>query len=356
MNVRLPLYKVTPLYRGDHERRWMATPHGYINGEAWLACLKVLVNLMKPHRGEEEVIIYVDNASAHKNLKTIQYLLEHKVYLVYIPAGTTDMIQPLDDKILASWRNCLGRHTHRHFRLSAHPPGPLTEAILALSPKAEAEALVPGLIRAAWKDTGLYPWNPDQVARRILMGRRLPVPELYPPDKEIIEQHMTVFRDLLEDANKPDIEMAKLSVPMHKPYTGEEVVEANDRKLAAARRREEKRERKKLEKEELALERKRVQAQNRREAAARRKQKAKHKIEAAKSADKRKIETSCRLCGASSRSASMWLGCDKCEWWVCPICRKQSNGDDVVAAHELIHDRKSRKKRRRRDSPGPDGL
>lgn len=354
IDVSLPLPKVGYLRRGDYQRIWLATGKGFINGPAWSAVLRAFVKVIDAHRQTEEVIIFIDNASPHKHIDTIKYLLKKKVYLVYLPPGTTDMIQPLDDKILANWRNVLGRRTRHHYRSSPRRRGNLIEAIMALSPGAEAEALRPKVIKAAWKDTGLYPWNTDKVLGRLEEGRRAPIPELYPAHKEVVAEHMEMFRQLVEEANEPEPEQVKIRMPVNTPYTGEEVVEAKRAKEAAALQKKEEQERSRKQKEEKALERKRAQVVKQKKEALDRKRKLKARVVAVRAAEKRKLERSCRLCGAYSQKGVTWLGCDRCEWWVCTTCRRTSDGDGVVAAHEATHERKSRKKRQRPDCPEQD--
>ena len=80
MNVKLPLPKMKRLKRKEYERVWLATEKGFMNGRAWHAILKKFVEVIKPHRGNEEVILFVDNASPHKDMETIKYLMQEKVY------------------------------------------------------------------------------------------------------------------------------------------------------------------------------------------------------------------------------------------------------------------------------------
>jgi hypothetical protein len=83
----------------------------FMSGRAWHTILKKICKVIKPHRSSEEVIIFVVNASPHKDMETIEYLIQEKVYLVFISPDVTDLIQPLDDKILACWRLTLWRRT-----------------------------------------------------------------------------------------------------------------------------------------------------------------------------------------------------------------------------------------------------
>ena len=71
----------------------------------WHAILTKFVEVIKLHHGSEEVVIFVVNTSPHKDMETIKYLLKEKVYLVFLLSGVTNLIQPLNDKILANWRN-----------------------------------------------------------------------------------------------------------------------------------------------------------------------------------------------------------------------------------------------------------
>jgi hypothetical protein len=115
--------------------------------------------------------VYADRLSSHTSAELLATLVGKQVSFVLFPAGTSQFLQPLDDVVFALFKNKL--RLHRDNLMSADPLGTtiaedtlLTAMMLALR-----ETLKPGPIQASFRNTGIYPWNPEKIsatARRAL--------------------------------------------------------------------------------------------------------------------------------------------------------------------------------------------
>jgi hypothetical protein len=73
VNFTLPSPTVGYPKSGSFSRIYVSKSHGYINSSAWYSILEHFSRVIKPHRGGEEVIIFLDNASPHRDTKTMKF-------------------------------------------------------------------------------------------------------------------------------------------------------------------------------------------------------------------------------------------------------------------------------------------
>ena len=92
VNVDLPSPTVGYPKPGSFSRIYVPTSRGFITSSAWYSILEHFSRVIKPHRSGEEVIIFLDNASPHHDTKTMKFLLEQRMHLVFLPAGSTHLI------------------------------------------------------------------------------------------------------------------------------------------------------------------------------------------------------------------------------------------------------------------------
>lgn len=63
--------------------------------------------------GDVELTILCDNLSFHRDVNMAKRLLDHKIYLYYLPPGTTHFTQPLDSTAFAVFKSALSDKAHK---------------------------------------------------------------------------------------------------------------------------------------------------------------------------------------------------------------------------------------------------
>ena len=225
VNVTLPSPTVGHPKRGSFSRIYVPTSHGFITSSAWYSILEHFSRVIKPHRSGEEVIIFLDNASPHRDSRTMKFLLKQRIHLVFLPSGSTYLIQPLDDLVFARWREWLNGAAGRRYRVSRPDAGPMIQTLLALSPRVEAVAFTPDVIKRAWQMTGLWPWNPEKKLGRLEGSISDTLKSMPSSKREDFETMTTIFMEHLERTITPATPTNKLNLLLNKAYTSQDIVD-----------------------------------------------------------------------------------------------------------------------------------
>jgi hypothetical protein len=110
----------------------------------------------------------------------------HKIYLLYLPAHASHLLQPLD---LAPFSVVKSRYWNKiRALLALDNAAPIKkERFITLYNKAREEGLLERVIRASWKAASLCLYNPQLVLNSSQISRRLSTPPITSQDAAISE-------------------------------------------------------------------------------------------------------------------------------------------------------------------------
>ena len=168
-------------------------------------------------------ILLADNLSSHVSLEVLRLCQKFDIHLIFLPANSTHLLQPLDVAFFApmkrAWREILNewRGTNEGRKLGALPKVKFPVLLKKLFCRIAKDAQ--NILKAGFKKTGIYPLDKEEVLRS------LPRDNLSPNDavSEIFLEHLKQLRYGDEPARK---RKKRLNVPAGKSVTPEDVIQA----------------------------------------------------------------------------------------------------------------------------------
>ncbi|KII85726.1 hypothetical protein PLICRDRAFT_145598, partial [Plicaturopsis crispa FD-325 SS-3] len=106
-------------------------------------------------------LLLVDGHNSHYTLQFLKYAREHKIIVLCYPAHATHIYQGLDVVIFAVVKRYLNEERDKWMRENAKAIDKTN--FLEIYGKAHLRALTPDTIKAAFRKTGVWPFNPDVV-------------------------------------------------------------------------------------------------------------------------------------------------------------------------------------------------
>ncbi|XP_064111430.1 uncharacterized protein LOC135218917 [Macrobrachium nipponense] len=160
--------------------------NGWMNGECFFQTLEHIQEktFCSP---ENKILLIMDNAECHMNIKVIEYAMNNGIVIVTLPPHTTDKLQPLDVAVFGPFKLHM-RGLLNDYSLM-HPQTHITEHILPdFASKAWIRACTPSNVMSGFSATGIWPVNrnifPDEVYMRAAVSDQ---PE--PPQDNDREDH-----------------------------------------------------------------------------------------------------------------------------------------------------------------------
>ncbi|KAI1000311.1 hypothetical protein K3495_g7884 [Podosphaera aphanis] len=107
-------------------------------------------------------LLVLDGHGSHTDLEFMQLCKKHKIHLLFLPAHSSHILQPLD---LAPFSVLKSKDQNQISDLSAlNDAAPVKkEKVIKFYHEAMEEGISDKIIRAGWKATGLVPFNPERV-------------------------------------------------------------------------------------------------------------------------------------------------------------------------------------------------
>jgi hypothetical protein len=112
------------------------------------------------------------------NLEFDQYCLDHNIIVLYMPAHSSYLLQPLDVGCFSVLKRSYGRLVEQQTRLGIDHID--KQEFLRLYQQARPEALYKNNIQSGFRATGINPYDPDQVLTVLHTTLRTPSPQLLP--------------------------------------------------------------------------------------------------------------------------------------------------------------------------------
>jgi hypothetical protein len=298
----------TPIYvddsRGTRDRPlfpvlYASTENGYVTSELWLDCCRVLGEIIKSTRGEHEALLLFDRHAAHLKLQSLLKLHEYGIRGMIVPPHLTHLLQPLDDVPFANFKAKMA-----HLRAAA-----VCSMILARTkPKqvyqrtvvqAFMESFTPNVIKAAWNNTGLWPYDRNKILQKITKTAE-PTPDVLPTSSQMdsLDELSSAFIDRV-GLNQPFMTNRRSSLSeKNKLYTTDQLVEFEEAKEAERQEKETQKQEREKHRLELKQRKEELRAERQRN----------------KTANGRKSKNRCNICNSFSR--------EKLNWWYCILCNQ----------------------------------
>jgi hypothetical protein len=137
------------------ENGWTAN----VIGLEWLR--RIYIPETTPDPGRHRMLI-LDGHGSHVDIEFMWECRQHQIHLLYLPAHTSHLLQPLD---LAPFSVIKSKYRHQIQELSLiDDAAPVKkERFISSYHQARVNGLSDRVIRAGWRATGLAPYNPDIV-------------------------------------------------------------------------------------------------------------------------------------------------------------------------------------------------
>lgn len=118
-----------------------------------------------PYTKGEYRLLLVDGHSSHVSIDFIKYALSKKIECLCLPSHTTHLLQPLDVGVFSPLAHSYKTHLEAVTRFSTYNIDKVD--FLTIVQKARNEGMTDKNIESAWRATGLIPFNPATVYRKL---------------------------------------------------------------------------------------------------------------------------------------------------------------------------------------------
>ncbi|KAJ4448610.1 tigger transposable element-derived protein 1-like [Periplaneta americana] len=184
----------------------LVSESGYMNSELFLVWLEHFSKHVKSSV-DDPVLLVLDNHVSHCSLSAVEFCRQHNIVLLTLPPHASHMLQPLDKVIFAPFKKFYAQEVEKW--LCSNPGRAITQMeVSGLFRVAFQRVATAGNAVAAFRDTGIYPYNPhvfndDDFLPYEVTKIDLPIPEY-------LDQSATSNRD--EDVDKEQEERKQLNM------------------------------------------------------------------------------------------------------------------------------------------------
>ena len=127
-----------------------------------------------PQDPQQRRLLILDGHGSHATEDFMWECFSHHIQLLYLPAHTSHVLQPLDLAIFRLLKHAYRKHSHRLYLQEDTSPFCKSGFLLCLA-KARTEAITSQNIKAGWRAAGLWPLNSQKPLRSSqLLPQRLP--------------------------------------------------------------------------------------------------------------------------------------------------------------------------------------
>jgi hypothetical protein len=296
------------------------TESGMIDNECWDI---IFTEFLKHHNNTtpgKPYLVYMDNLAQHTQLRCIEKGLKHNVDSMFLVKGTSQYAQPCDSYPFGSMRMEINKECSNKMGKNLSGES-LNVLIRDLVPNAMAKSFTPVKIKAAFKVTGLYPFN-EEVIRRNCQENLGSVTDSENNTLSTVEENvMNALKNMYrkEDSKSSGKKRVRATIGLNQAYSAghvikmhEEQVRRKDEESTAKIMRTEAAEEKKKEIQRQKDEKKLALVNKRSEASAKKAEKMRE-IRA-------KVCTTCgRRKTVKTKDVADWFRCQKClDYTVCP--------------------------------------
>ncbi len=176
---------------------------GYVNSVLFRNIIDCLIKV-RAYKGQtRRLVLFGDNLAAHRDAETIAKAYKADIHLVFFPPNCSHFIQPLDSYPFARFKQVLQILQRKQYFGSFFNDSLQSFTDLRLAGDAFREAFTKETIIAAFRDTGLFPFNKQLILTRAQsnVGIHIPTSNFWMEDvREIVGE--VIERKKLEYAEE----------------------------------------------------------------------------------------------------------------------------------------------------------
>lgn len=144
---------------------YCVTKTGYINRQAYLACLRKFAELWQLHHPGLWCYVLADQLQVHKDAAIVKEMMGKKIFFLYFAKNSTHFLQPLDGDIFAAFKAKFRNELQRLLYDAAASGSPAKGLVFIAVYLALEHAMVPQTIRRAWRVRGIWPFDRDMILK-----------------------------------------------------------------------------------------------------------------------------------------------------------------------------------------------
>lgn len=316
-SVEMVLSKLDRGNRGTWNRYYAFTDTGMMNTLLWKEIMFMFATEVSRQTPGLHYTVLQDRLGCHTDAVTIWKLKQKGVHVFLLPANTSHFLQPLDSFPFANFKREVNLASQEKFTLTVRNNISMHQLLLEIAPIAEKKAFTSNCIMAAFKNTGIFPFNENIILENAKKNIGIKTSSDEPQAKFTEAMIALLKEDVISNKSKK----LKAKPSKNKLFTADEIYEDFLQREEAKKNEEEARKKRKEEKIEMKL-----QKQN--EIEEKKEKKRKQVLEnEEKQAEKkrRQEENKCKSCHAAYKGGKKWMECDYChKVWVCSTCWKHS--------------------------------
>jgi len=139
--------------------KFTATPKGWTDNETSLKWLKnVFIPLTKPASPDQKRLLVIDGHGSHVTAEYMYKAYVNNIYLIYLPAHTSHVLQPLDLSIFSPLKRAYRNRLDRLLSMAIDDTSVVSKrAFLECYYQARSVAFTEANIKVGWQATGLWP-------------------------------------------------------------------------------------------------------------------------------------------------------------------------------------------------------
>ena len=151
--------------RKSWNRYYGFTTTGYINNDMFRECFNSFMDEWALQHPGKRVFTVGDQLNNHIQIDLCKDALGRGVEMWLLPSNTSHFLQPLDHVFFATFKSMLFKEAYPTIVRSVFGGQDLDETLFLMALDIERKAFQPQIIRSAFRETGLWPWNPDKIRK-----------------------------------------------------------------------------------------------------------------------------------------------------------------------------------------------
>jgi len=144
-----------------------------VTGEIWSQALDELAKIWAQKYPGVILTLLTDNLATHRDMEVVEEMWKNLIHMFYLPPNTSHFLQPLDDLPFAIYKTELRNLADKLIRSFASLGKSKVDSVFLatlVSGEAEKIAFAPDKVRAGFKNTGVWPWNPELILNNVLVN------------------------------------------------------------------------------------------------------------------------------------------------------------------------------------------
>jgi hypothetical protein len=162
----VPVYYDKKPLRSDWPILYAKTPRGFMTQELFGEALKKVVELADEFRRDLPMLIFADRPQCHNSTDLVVSLYNLDAHLVWFPANTSQVLQPLDGTPYATLKKLLKETRDDELLKRTLTGEKQTQVIAEISPFVEREAFTTDVVMSGFKDRGVWPFDKALILER----------------------------------------------------------------------------------------------------------------------------------------------------------------------------------------------